>query len=82
VGNATDRVTIASGADFSLGVRKDGTLWSWGWNESGQLGLSDTKPIIQQKNEPTQIRPRLIDKNSELAWDGPLGPQIDQPPFK
>lgn len=31
--------TVAAGTWFSLGIRTDGTLWSWGSNLHGQLGL-------------------------------------------
>ncbi len=30
---------VSAGAEFSLGLRSDGTLWSWGFNGSGQLGV-------------------------------------------
>jgi alpha-tubulin suppressor-like RCC1 family protein len=32
-------------------IKTDGTLWSWGANDSGQLGLGD----VAQRNIPTQI---------------------------
>jgi hypothetical protein len=32
---------IACGGQFTLAIRDDGTLWSWGWNDEGQLGLGD-----------------------------------------
>jgi alpha-tubulin suppressor-like RCC1 family protein len=34
--------TVAACARFSLGVRSDGSLWAWGANVYGQLGLGDT----------------------------------------
>jgi alpha-tubulin suppressor-like RCC1 family protein len=34
-----DGVTqIAAGADLSLALRADGTVWAWGLNDDGQLG--------------------------------------------
>lgn len=33
---------ISAGEHHSMGIRKDSTLWSWGRNDSGQLGLGDT----------------------------------------
>ncbi|HYO72402.1 MAG TPA: RCC1 repeat-containing protein [Archangium sp.] len=34
----TDVVAISAGQDFSLALRGDGTLWSWGDNSRAQLG--------------------------------------------
>jgi alpha-tubulin suppressor-like RCC1 family protein len=31
--------TIAAGANHTLAIREDGTLWSWGLNDFGQLGI-------------------------------------------
>jgi alpha-tubulin suppressor-like RCC1 family protein len=31
-------VAIAGGRDHSLAVESDGTVWSWGWNQYGQIG--------------------------------------------
>lgn len=31
------------GKDFGLGVDYQGTLWSWGSNKKGQLGVGDTE---------------------------------------
>ncbi len=30
---------VSAGSDFSLAVRSDGTLWAWGNNNMGQLGI-------------------------------------------
>jgi alpha-tubulin suppressor-like RCC1 family protein len=34
--------TVALGASHSLAIRADGTLWSWGYDDQGQLGLGYT----------------------------------------
>jgi alpha-tubulin suppressor-like RCC1 family protein len=34
--------SIASGDDFCLALRNDGTLWAWGYNLYGQLGINTT----------------------------------------
>lgn len=33
---------IAAGEAHGLGVRTDGTLWAWGWNSDGQVGLGNS----------------------------------------
>ena len=43
---------VACGGQFTLAIRTDGTLWSWGWNDSGQLGQGTTGSGI---GIPTQI---------------------------
>lgn len=44
-------VLVAAGNQFSIALRADGTLWSWGKNNSGQLGL----PHLNNTNIPAQI---------------------------
>ncbi|MBL0226589.1 MAG: carboxypeptidase regulatory-like domain-containing protein [Geobacteraceae bacterium] len=48
---------IAAGAFFNLAIRSDSTLWSWGFNDFGQLGSGDTG---------TLAAPALADEN---FWD-------------
>ena len=36
-------VAVAAGAAHSLALRRDGSLWVWGLNNFGQLGLGDQK---------------------------------------
>lgn len=33
---------VAAGTDFSLALKSDGTVWAWGANNSGQLGVGST----------------------------------------
>ncbi|MGW7517865.1 RCC1 domain-containing protein [Streptomyces sp. NPDC054796] len=35
---------VAAGCDFSLAVMEDGTVWSWGNGDRGQLGTGDRAP--------------------------------------
>ena len=35
---------VAMGGGFTCALRRDGTLWCWGANESGQLGTGDVTP--------------------------------------
>ena len=43
--------TISAGYSHSLGIKQDGTLWAWGYNSQGQLGLGDT----DDRDTPTQV---------------------------
>ncbi len=54
VGTDTWRKVVACGngvLGFSLGIKTDGTLWTWGYNADGQLGLGDTN----SRNTPIQV---------------------------
>ncbi|MBQ8043678.1 MAG: hypothetical protein IJ272_05960, partial [Clostridia bacterium] len=44
-------IDVKSGTDFSIALKADGTVWSWGLNNYGQLGLGDNTNY----NEPKQI---------------------------
>jgi len=41
----------ATGLEYTLAIRSDGTLWSWGLNDNGQLGLGDT----DYRHVPTMV---------------------------
>jgi len=54
VGVETDWYMVSAGDQHSYGIRKSGsnyTLWVWGVNSNGQLGLGDTT----QRLVPTQV---------------------------
>jgi alpha-tubulin suppressor-like RCC1 family protein len=38
-------------SNLSAGIKNDGTLWLWGYNSYGQLGLNNTV----NKSSPTQV---------------------------
>jgi len=42
VGGFTNWCQVSAGGNHSLGVRTNGTLWSWGFNNAGQLGDGTT----------------------------------------
>ena len=41
VGSGTNWTDVSAGNEYTLAVQSDGTLWAWGWNGDGQLGLGD-----------------------------------------
>ena len=42
VGALTNWYKVACGNTFTVATKTDGTLWSWGRNSSGQLGINNT----------------------------------------
>jgi alpha-tubulin suppressor-like RCC1 family protein len=42
---------LGSGKAHVLAVKSNGSLWAWGWNEFGQLGISN----YENQSKPTQI---------------------------
>ncbi|OYV27468.1 MAG: hypothetical protein B7W98_01725, partial [Parcubacteria group bacterium 20-58-5] len=51
VGTDTHWASISAGNYFVMGIKTDGTLWGWGNNYSGNLGLGDTV----NRWSPTQV---------------------------
>lgn len=51
IGADTDWAAVQAGAGFSLALKTDGTLWSWGRNNYGQLGDGTT----DDRGTPAQV---------------------------
>ena len=52
VNNISSITAIAAGEWYSLALKSDGTAWSWGYNDSGQLGDGTT----DEKYVPVQVK--------------------------
>ncbi len=37
--------SVSAGEDHSLGIKSDASLWSWGFNSNGQLGIGPNPPL-------------------------------------
>ena len=46
---------VGSSSRSVLWSKTDGTLWSWGYNGDGQLGLNESGPGTPKKSSPTQV---------------------------
>jgi alpha-tubulin suppressor-like RCC1 family protein len=51
VGSDNAWEAVAGGGYHTVALKSDGSLWSWGWNDSGQLGQGDTI----DRGSPTQV---------------------------
>ncbi|BAS26700.1 hypothetical protein LIP_0843 [Limnochorda pilosa] len=51
VSGLTGVVDVAAGWDHSLALRSDGTVWAWGYNAFGQVGIGSTT----EQHTPVQI---------------------------
>jgi alpha-tubulin suppressor-like RCC1 family protein len=60
---STPQPRVAGGRDFSLQLREDGTLWAWGDNTYGQLGIGTMGGTY---DTPMQVR---SDDNSSFMQD-------------
>jgi alpha-tubulin suppressor-like RCC1 family protein len=50
---------VAAGSNHSVGLKSDGTLWTWGWNSLLQLG-DPSVPVNAERVTPAQV-PGLTD---------------------
>ena len=48
----TGVTAVSAGGAHSIALKSDGTVWSWGWNNVGQLGDGSTVAI---KSSPVQV---------------------------
>ncbi len=56
IGTATDWARVAAGSSFAMAIKTNGTLWGWGYNQYGELGMGTTlatQPVAQSGTETT-----------------------------
>ena len=74
--NVSDRYTkiavpmIASGLDFTVALKSDGSVWTWGNNSSGQLGIGYTTLDADGKVEKLSTASNSMSRIS--SWAEPL----------
>ncbi|WP_449601183.1 RCC1 domain-containing protein [Paenibacillus sp. Marseille-Q9583] len=79
VDSITDVIAIAAGTSHTAALKRDGTVWTWGWNGEGQLGLINTDP---QVTHPKQVMladgtTPLIAKSIFAGYDQTLAIDMD-----
>jgi alpha-tubulin suppressor-like RCC1 family protein len=63
IGTSTTWQFVSASEYTSLAVRADGTLWTWGNNTSGGLGLGDILP----RSSPTQVGTNINWKTASMG---------------
>lgn len=61
--SGTTWTSVACGSAHTVALASNGTLWAWGSNSAGQLGIGSS--TIAQKNFPTQVQ-----SVSGAVWKG------------
>ena len=64
---ATNWARVATGDNHSLGIRMDGSLWSWGRNDFGQMGIGRYDSTSSASGMPS-MRPSPIRVGLETNW--------------
>jgi alpha-tubulin suppressor-like RCC1 family protein len=54
VGSLTNWSSVSAGDNHSAAIKTDGTLWTWGYNWYGQLGLGDSGDYTN-RSSPVQV---------------------------
>jgi len=55
IGINSDWIDVSGGVGHFIAVKTNKTLWSWGYNANGQLGLGDSGSPQTNRNTPTLI---------------------------
>src|SRR5690606_16551195 len=62
IGSDSDWQTVCAAKDHTLAIKTNGTLWSWGFNNAGELGLGE----LWIQSTPAQV-------GSDTDWQTAVG---------
>lgn len=65
--------SVSAGRDFNIAIDNNGSLWAWGFNVRGQLGLGDTT----DRYTPIQIMPGTTWKKVSAGFSHTLAISVD-----
>jgi alpha-tubulin suppressor-like RCC1 family protein len=55
IGTQTDWQYVSCGQHYTLAIKTDGSLWSWGYNLYGQLGVENSSQWVYTISSPIQV---------------------------
>lgn len=58
---------VSAGDDFSVLLASDGTVWTWGANDRGQLGLGTTEAATTPQQVPGLAEVRMVAAGAQFA---------------
>ena len=76
VGSDSNWISVSSGNRHSLALKSDGTLWSWGYNSDGQLGLGDYGNYAH-RSSPVQVGSLTNWSSISAGWNHSLAIRTD-----
>ncbi|HIV67398.1 MAG TPA: hypothetical protein IAA32_00855 [Candidatus Butyricicoccus stercorigallinarum] len=62
-----DVVDISAGLDYSMAITSDGTLYAWGHNVEGQLGLAETDSVNDNDQPYQSVPAKVMDGVTDVA---------------
>jgi len=74
IGSATDWSMVAGGMYHTISLKTNGTIWAWGRNDSGQLGLGDTidrniSCPLGSPTPPSSLNAAIVSSSQiDLSW--------------
>lgn len=75
VGTLTNWAKVSSGTDHTVAIKTDGTLWSWGRNNQGQLGANIATTV--SRSSPVQIGAGANWKDVSALFSNSLATKTD-----
>lgn len=73
IGDGHEWSVVAAGWRFSLGLKKDGSLWAWGANGNGQLGQGDGRSRLS----PTRVGRDVDWASAAAGWNHAMALKTD-----
>ena len=66
IGTDTNWATVSAGHNHSAAIKTDGTIWTWGGNQAGQLGNGSSQGQVFDRNPQPNTVP--IQVGSDTNW--------------
>ena len=72
-----NKVSRGGNGGEAYGIKNDGTLWAWGANNKGQLGLNQGYPALKAISSPTQVGTNTTWANIRIGESGAVATKTD-----